>query len=257
MKIYVCVKHVPDTAVDIKVTGTNSFDESVNFVINPYDEYAVEQAVQIRDKEGEGEVVIVTVGKDAAMKSVRSALAVGGDRGILIRTDAQFLDSTLTSQAIQKAIEQDGGAPDMILTGKQSVDSEGMQMPYRLAAAFDMPAASDAVAFSMSDGNVTVEREIGGGTREVIEMSLPCMIAATKGLNEPRYANLPGIMKAKKKEVREIDIATLDIDTSAAGTELLELEAFPEKGDAKILEGGPGEMAEQLVQLLKDEAKVL
>lgn len=256
MKIYVCVKHVPDTAVDIKVTGTNTFDESVNFVINPYDEYAVEQAVQIRDKEGQGEVVIVTVGKDTAMKSVRSALAVGGDRGILIRTDAQFLDSTLTCQAIRKAIEQDG-TPDMIFTGKQSVDSEGMQLPYRLAAAFDMPVASDAVGFSMSDGNVTVEREIGGGTREVAEMSVPCVIAATKGLNEPRYANLPGIMKAKKKEVREIDIATLGIDTDAAGTELVELQPFAEKGDAKILEGSPGEMAEQLVQLLKDEAKVL
>ncbi|WP_207677905.1 electron transfer flavoprotein subunit beta/FixA family protein [Desulfonema magnum] len=255
MQIYVCVKHVPDTAVNIKVTGKDSFDESVDFVINPYDEYAIEQAVQIREKEG-GEVIIVTVGKEAALKTVRSALAVGGDRGIFVKTDAHFLDSTLVSQAIKKVIEDDG-TPDMIFTGKQSVDAEGMQVHYRLAAGFDMPIASDVAAFSMSDGKVTVEREVGGGTREVIEMSLPCVVAATKGLNEPRYANIPSIMKAKKKKVAQFDIADMGLDSGSDGAELNELRPFPDKGKAKMIEGTPAEMAEELVKLLKDEAKAL
>jgi electron transfer flavoprotein beta subunit len=254
MQIYVCVKHVPDTAVNIKVVGENGFDESVDFVMNPYDEYAVEQAVQIKEKQG-GEVVIVTVGKDAAMKTVRSALAVGGDRGIFIKADSHFLDSRLVSQAIKKAIKADG-SPDIIFTGKQSVDSEGMQLHYRLAAAFDMPVASDVIAFSLTDSSVTVEREIGGGSREVIEMSLPCVVAATKGLNDPRYANIPGIMKAKKKKVQEMAIAELVPDFSGTA-ELKVLEAFPERGKGKILEGDPKELAEKLVTLLKDEAKVL
>jgi len=255
MQIYVCVKHVPDTAVEIKVAGKCGFDESVSFVMNPYDEYAVEQAVQIRDKEG-GEVVVVSVGKEAAVKTVRSALAVGADRGILIKTDAQFLNSALVSQAISKVIGQDG-TPDLIFTGRQSVDSEGLQTHYRLAAAFDMPAATDVAAFSMSDGKVTVERGVGGGAREVIEMTLPCVIGATKGLNEPRYASMPGIMKAKKKKLDQIDIADLGMDLTAGGMELMELQPFSEKGKAKIIEGAPKEMAEQLVQLLKDEAKTL
>jgi len=248
MQIYVCVKHVPDTAIPIKITGKNSFDESVNFVVNPYDEFAVEQAVQIKEKQG-GEVVVVTVGKEAAMKSVRSALAVGADRGILIKTDASFLDSAVVAQAIRKAIEQDG-KPDMIFTGKQSVDSEGMQMQYRLAAAFDMPVVTEVAAFSMSDGKVTVEREVGGGARQVIEMTLPCVVAATKGLNQPRYANMPGIMKAKKKEVKQFNLSDMVPDFNIAGTELLELEIFPDKGKAKMLPGSPKEAAEQLVKLL-------
>ncbi|MDM8525048.1 electron transfer flavoprotein subunit beta/FixA family protein [Desulfococcaceae bacterium HSG8] len=253
MQIYVCVKHVPDTAVNIKVVGESGFDESVDFVMNPYDEYAVEQAVQIKEKEG-GEIVVVSVGKEAAVKTIRSALAVGADRGIFIKTDAQFLDSMLVSRAISKVIGEDG-TPDLIFTGKQSVDSEGMQLHYRLAAAFDMPVASDVAGFSMSDGKVTAEREIGGGTREVIKMTMPCVIAATKGLNEPRYANIPGIMKAKKKKIDQIDLVSLGLD--AGGTKLIELQPFPERSKGKVLEGSPDEMAEQLVKLLKDEAKVL
>ncbi len=255
MQIYVCIKHVPDTAVNINVVGECGFDESVKFVMNPYDEYAVEEAIQIRKKAG-GEVIIVSVGKEAATKTIRSALAVGADRGILVKTDTQFLDSSLTAQALTKVIEQDG-SPDMIFTGKQSVDSEGMQIPYRLAAAFDMPVVSDVAALSMGDGNVTVEREIGSGSREVIEMTLPCVVGATKGLNEPRYANMVGIMKAKKKKLDQIDIADLGLDINAAGTKLTELKPFPERGKGKILQGSPQEMAEELTQLLKNEAKVL
>lgn len=256
MQIYVCVKHVPDTAANITLTGKTAYDESVKFVANPYDEYGVEEAIQIANKIEGSEVVIVTVGAEGAVNTIRSALAVGADRGILVKTDDQFIDSIQTSQALKTAIEQDG-SPDLIFTGKQSVDSEGMQTHFHLAAAFDMPVATDVVDFKLVDGKVVVEREIEGATRQIIEMAMPCVIGATKGLNEPRYPKLPDILKAKKKEIKQITINDLGIEPSDNGTQLLELQLVPEKGAAKMLEGDSHKMAEELVQLLRNEEKVI
>ena len=255
MQIYVCVKHVPDTAAKITVVDGSGFAETCKFIVNPYDEYAVEEAVQLIKNPGDGEVVIVTVGKESAVTTMRAALALGADRGILIKTDLQFVDSALTGQALQKAIGQDGSA-DLIFCGKQSIDSEGMQTPYRLAKAFDMPVVSDVVALSVGDGKAVAEREIGGSAREVVELQMPCVIAATRGLNEPHYPKLPDIMKAKKKEIKQIDIAELGVDLSAPMTEIVKLEAVAERGQARILEGSPRESVEQLVRILKEEEKI-
>jgi electron transfer flavoprotein beta subunit len=256
MKIYVCVKHVPDTAAKITVVGGAGFTETCKFIVNPYDEYSLEEAVQIKQREGRGEVVVVTVGKESAVTTMRSALALGADRGILVKTEAQFLDSALTSQAIKRAIEQDG-VPDLIFCGKQSIDSEGMQTLYRLAKGFDMPAVNDVVDLSLKDGVATVEREIGGGAREVLEMPLPCVIGATRGLNEPHYPKLPDIMKAKKKEIKQIDIAQLGLDLTAPQTEIVNLEAVAERGQARMMVGSTREMVQELVRILKDEEKVI
>jgi electron transfer flavoprotein beta subunit len=256
MKIYVCVKHVPDTAARITVVGGTGFAETCKFIVNPYDEYGVEEAVQKVKQAGSGEVVAVTVGKESALVTMRAALALGADRGILVKTDAQFLDSALTSLALHKAIEQDG-APDLIFCGKQSIDSEGMQTPFRLAKAFDVPVATDVVAIGINDGVARVEREIAGGSREVVEMRLPCVIGATRGLNEPHYPKLPDILKAKKKEVKQMDIADLGLDLSSPLTEIVNLEAVPERGEARILEGSTRESVEQLVRILKEEEKVI
>jgi electron transfer flavoprotein beta subunit len=163
MQIYVCIKHVPDTAANIKIIGTSEFNQSIKFVVNPYDEYGVEEAIRMVDKTG-GEVIIVTVGAEAAVVTMRSALALGATRGILVKTDRHFLDSSLTSQALKKAIEADGPA-DLIFTGKQSVDSEGMQTQYRLAQAFNIPIATEVVSCEIKNGTARVEREIGGGRR--------------------------------------------------------------------------------------------
>jgi electron transfer flavoprotein beta subunit len=256
MQIYVCVKHVPDTAAKITVVDGTGFAETCKFIVNPYDEYAVEEAVQLRDHTGDGEVVIVTVGKESAVTTMRSALALGADRGILVKTDAQFVDSTITSQALEKAIGQDGGA-DLIICGRQSIDSEGMQTPYRLARALDMAVVSDVVDLSIADGQAVVEREIGGGARQVVELQLPCVIGATRGLNEPRYPKLPDIMKAKKKEIRQIDMADLGLEPSAGQTEIVELEAVAERGQARMMEGSTREAVEELVRILKEEDKVI
>jgi electron transfer flavoprotein beta subunit len=258
MQIYVCVKHVPDTAANIKVTEPTAFDDQTcKFVVNPYDEYAVEEAVQRVEKEGSGEVVIVTVGKEAALDSVRGALAMGAHRGILVKIDSQFLDSSLIARALKAAIEQDG-APDIIFTGKGAVDTEGYQTQYRLAEAMNLPVVNEVTNLKIENGAAVVEREIGGGAREILEMALPGIIGATKGLNEPRYPKFPDIMKAKKKEVKQTDLAQLGIDATAPDTELLQLEAVPPRTAAKIMPGSTGgEQVSELVRILKDEEKVL
>jgi electron transfer flavoprotein beta subunit len=256
MKIYVCVKHVPDTAAKITVVGGTGFAETCKFIVNPYDEYGVEEAVQLIKPAGSGEVVVVTVGKESALTTMRAALAQGADRGILVKTEGQFLDSALTALALKKAIEQDG-SPDLIFCGKQSIDSEGMQTPFRLAKAFGMPVVTDVIDLSISDGIASVEREIGGGSREVVEMKLPGIIGATRGLNEPHYPKLPDILKAKKKEVKQFDIADFGLDLSSPQTEIVKLSAVPERGQARMMEGSTRQMVEQLVQILKAEEKVL
>lgn len=252
MRIYVCVKHVPDTAARITVVGGTGFAETCKFIVNPYDEYAVEEAVRLARKNGGGEVVVVTVGKDAAVASMRAALALGAQRGILVKTDAQFLDSRTTSLALKKAIERDG-APDLILTGKQSVDSEGMQTPYRLAQALGMPVVSEVVKLTVAGRGALVEREIEGGGREVLEVGLPCVIGATRGLNEPHYPKLPEILQAKKKEIQVVPIAELGLGGGAGCTEIVQLAATPERGQAKMLTGSTREQIEQLVRLLEQD----
>jgi len=254
MKIFVCIKNVPDTAANIKVLGGNSFDEAVKFIINPYDEFAIEEAARLVEKEG-GEVVLVTIGKASAMTTVRAGLALGPHRAILATTDKQFLDSDDIAAILQKIMEDDGPA-DLIFTGKQAVDSEAMQTGYRLAAKLGIPVASEITKFSVANGKVVVEREIGGGEKEVIEMTMPCIIAATKGLNVPRYPKLPDVMKAKKKEVKQIAVSDLGLVQNSA-TELVSLESVPERAGAKIIGGTVKEAVTELVRILREEEKVL
>jgi electron transfer flavoprotein beta subunit len=257
MQIYVCVKHVPDTAATINVVGDAGYnDTACKFIINPYDEYAVEEAVQRVEKAGSGEVVVVTVGPEAAVSTMRSAMAMGAHRGILVKVQGQFLDSTLTSLALKAAIEQDG-TPDMIFTGKNAVDTEGFQTSYRLAAAMNLPVVSEIVNLEIDIGQAVVEREVGGGTREVLELKLPCIVGATIGLNEPRYPKFPDIMKAKKKEIKEMDFDQLGLDTAVDRTELLKLEAVPERSSAQIIQGSIREQVVELVRILKEDEKVL
>jgi electron transfer flavoprotein beta subunit len=246
------VKHVPDTAARITVVGGTGFAETCKFIVNPYDEYAVEEAVRLARKNGGGEVVVVTVGKEAAVASMRAALALGAQRGILVKTDAQFLDSRTTSLALKKAIERDG-APDLILTGKQSVDSEGMQTPYRLAQALGMPVVSEVVKLTVAGRRALVEREIEGGGREVLEVGLPCVVGATRGLNEPHYPKLPEILQAKKKEIQVVPMAELGVSADEGGTEIVQLVATPERGPARMLDGSARVQVEQLVGLLEQD----
>ncbi len=248
MKIYVCVKHVPDTAANIKIAGANGFDDAnCKFIINPYDEYAIEQAVRLTESQG-GEAVVVTVGKASAMATVRSALAMGPLRGILVTIEDQFLDSEVTSQALKAAIEKDG-RPDLIFAGKGAVDTEGFQTAYRLAEAMQLPVVNEILKMELRDGKAVV--------REVLEVALPCVLGATKGLNEPRYPKFPDIMKAKKKEVKQMTLADLGLSAAAAQTERVQLEKVPDRTAAKILPGPAREATRELVRILKEVEKLI
>ncbi len=256
MKICVCVKHVPDTAASIKLAGDKGFEDSeIKFVSNPYDEYGIEEAVSLVEKHG-GEVVIVTIGKASAVTTIRSAMAMGAHRAILVKTDSQFLDSDLTAKALKVAMDQDG-LPDMIFTGKGSVDTESFQTQYRLAKFLGMPVVNEVSNLIIDEGKAIAQREIEGGEKQVIEMSLPCVIGATKGLNEPRYPKFPDIMKAKKKEIKEIDLLELGIEASQGKVTLEKLESVPERSGAKMLEGSVDDQVTELVRILKDDEKVL
>ncbi|MCF6246791.1 MAG: electron transfer flavoprotein subunit beta/FixA family protein [Desulfobacula sp.] len=256
MKIFVCVKHVPDTANNITVAGEDAYDDSdVKFIINPYDEYALEEAVSIVEEKG-GEVVVIVVGKDAASTTIRSALAMGVDRAIHIKTDSQFLDSSLTAKALKAAMDEDGFG-DLIFTGKGSVDTEGFQTPYRLAHALGVPVVNDVSDVSLEDDRVRVTSEIGCGAKQVVEMNSPCVIGVTKGLNEPRYPKVMQVMKAKKKEIKEIVLSDLGIDVDEGKIFMEKLVLVPERSGAKLLEGSVDDQVTELVRVLKEDEKVL
>lgn len=256
MKICVCIKHVPDTAANIKLVGESGFEDSeCKFVVNPYDEYGLEEAVSLVEKNG-GEVVVVTVGKEAATATIRSAMAMGAHRAVHVKTDGQFLDSGLTCQALKAAIDKDG-TPDLIFTGKGAVDTEGFQTQYRLAAAMGLPVVNEVSSLTVDGDKAIVERETGGGEREVLEMALPGVIGATKGLNEPRYPKFPDIMKAKKKPIEVMTLADLGVDETKGKSCIEKLEAVPERSGAKMLEGTVGEQVAELVRILREEEKVI
>jgi electron transfer flavoprotein beta subunit len=255
MRIYVCVKHVPDSAATITIRGNNQIDESVTFLLNPYDEHAVEEGTRLKAQTEGSEVVAVTVGKAAAINTLQSVLAMGADRAILIKTD-DHPDSILTARALNAAIEQDG-KPDIIFTGKESIDSEGMQTMFRLAAALDMPVATNVVAFSIERDKALVECELEAGVKQLLEMTLPCIIGAGKGLNKPKYPTFIDIRKAKKKEIKQIDLDRLQIEKPTASMEILELKPAVEQRQPKELKGPPEEAVRQLIQVLREEAKVL
>ena len=255
MKIYVCVKHVPDTAADITITGQTQIDEEITFIVNPYDEHAIEEAVRVKDRIDDAEIIAVTLGKKTAEDTLRSALAMGADRGILILSDTTA-DALIIARAIKTAIEQDGKA-DIIFTGKEAIDSEGLQLMYRLGALFKMPVASNVVSFSMEQETVSVECEMAAGERQVIEMQIPCIIGAGKGLNVPKYPKLPDIIKANRKKIKTIEIADLNIERPAGRVETIRLNPAVEKRNPKELTGTPGEVADKIIRILRKEANLL
>ena len=255
MRIYVCIKHVPDTAARITILENHRIDDRITFIMNPYDENAIEEAVRVKADLGDAEIIAVTLGSKAAETTLRSALAMGADRGILIQTD-EPPDSLVTAAALRAAIEADG-KPDLIFCGKESIDSEGFQTMFRLAAGFNIPAASNVTTFALEQDSAVVECELGGGAREVIEMSLPCVVGAAKSLNKPNYPTLPAIMKARKKEIKEIDINDLGFEEPLARVEIRDLKPAVEERQPKEVSGSPDEAAGEIVRILQEEARVL
>jgi electron transfer flavoprotein beta subunit len=250
VKIAVCVKRVPDTEARIKVAaGGKAIDESgVKFVLNPYDEFAVEEALRRKEAAGTGEVVVYTVGGDAAQETIRTALAMGADRGVLLKADAVPPDPLPVARALAGALE--GGGYDLILFGKLAVDDHHHATGVMVAELLGLPAVSAVSKLALEGGQGTAEREIEGGV-EVVEFPLPAVITTEKGLNEPRYPALKGIMAAKKKPL-EVKPVTLE----GAGLEAMEL-AYPPERQAGRIVGEGADAVPALVAALRTEAKVL
>jgi electron transfer flavoprotein beta subunit len=255
MNIYVCVKHVPDSAATITVEGDNAINEKITWLVNPYDEHALTEAARIKAAGQAVEIVAVCLGKPAAENTLRAAMAMGADRSILIETD-RYHDSIITARALAAAISADG-TPWIIFTGKESIDSEGMQTQFRLAQNLVLPVATNAIKVDADSDGVTVECEREAGTIDVYRMAAPCVIGAGKGLNSPNYPTFPDIVKSRKKPVKRINLTELAIDPPAAGMQILELVPAVEQHTPKALTGNAADIAAQIVDILKNEAKVI
>jgi electron transfer flavoprotein beta subunit len=258
MRIAVCIKQVPDTETKLKLKSDNSGldPQGIKWVVNPYDEYAIEEAIKLRDANPGSQAFVFTVGpKPRALDALRTALAMGVDEAISIEAPYET-DATSTALALATALRNDGPF-DLILTGKLAIDDNGASVGQMIAAELNIPHASVVSKLTHKGSSVVAEREIEGGSREVSELSLPCLIAANKGLNTPRYASLPGIMKAKKKIIKELTFDQLQVPASAAKVRHSQFALPPDKPAVKILSGDLKSQAQQLATLLREEAKVL
>src|SRR5262245_312149 len=259
MKIVVCVKQVPDTETRIRIApeGNGIVEADVNWIVSPYDEFAIEEALRIREKKG-GEVVLVTAGPERAQSALRTGLAMGADSAVHVKDPlVDAADSTGTAKALAAAIKT--LAPfDLVLTGQQGVGGDNSQVPGILAELLDLPQVTVAVKIDIGDGKAVVEREIEGA-HETWETSLPAVISCQKGLNEQRYASLKGIMAAKKKSIETRDAAALALDaaTLAPRTRVTALELPPPRPPVKMIPGDPETQAKELLRLLHEEAKVI
>ncbi|MFC1535431.1 electron transfer flavoprotein subunit beta/FixA family protein [Thermodesulfobacteriota bacterium] len=264
MNIIVCLKQVPDTETQIKIAqdGKSIAEDDIKWIMNPYDEFGVEEALQLKEKFG-GEVTVIGLGPKRVTESIRTALAMGTDKGILISDPAlEGGDSLSTAKALAAAIKDLDY--DLIFAGQRGVDDDNGLVGASLAEFLDIPQISVVVKVEVSEDGKSVKanRPVEGQSL-VIESDLPVLITAQKGLNEPRYASLPGIMKAKKKPLDEKALADLGLDPSEYGEgarnlKVIELTPPPQREAGRIIEGEtPEEKAGELARLLHEEAKIL
>ena len=249
MKILVAVKRVIDYNVQIRVKedGSGVVTENVKMSTNPPDDNAIEEAVKIKEAGKATEIVAITIGDEKAQETVRKALAVGADRGIHIKADG-ILEPLAVSKILQKIVEKE--KPDLVFMGKQAIDDDCNQTGQMLSALLNWPQATFASKIEVKENSLEVTREIDEGL-ETIEVNIPAIVTCDLRLNEPRYASLPNIMKAKKKPIEEINAADLGVDT-APRVEQIKVEEPPKrKAGIKVAN------VAELVQKLKNEAKVI
>jgi electron transfer flavoprotein beta subunit len=249
MKILVPIKRVVDYNVKVRPMPDNSNVDLNNakMSVNPFCEIALEEAVRIKEAGNAEEVIAITVGKTESQEQLRTALALGADRAILIETDS-LLEPLAISKVLAKVVEQE--QPDLVILGKQAIDGDNNQTGQMLAALLDCPQATNASEVMLDEASVTVTREIDGGL-QTLKLNKPAVVTTDLRLNEPRYASLPNIMKAKKKELTVTNISDLGVDVSPR-TELLSVELPPSRDAGIIVES-----VDELVEKLKNEAKVI
>jgi len=257
MKIGVLLKEVPDTEslIQIASDGNSIVTERVQWVINPYDEIALEEALRLKERGG-GEVVIVTAGPARAVDSMRRGLAMGADRGVLIDTEGIALDPVSTALALSRVCE--GERFDLIFAGKMATDDGWGQVHIGVAEMLGIPHVSpvEGCEFDIAGGGATLTRAAAGGVKEIVVARLPAVIGCEKGLNQPRYATLPGIIKAKSKTIDSRSAGDL-VDAAAPLYVQRGLTEPAERGPVKMIAGSSSEVAQELVRLLREEAKVV
>lgn len=257
MNIVVCVKHVPDTEVPIKIRadGRGVEESGLNFVLNFYDEHGVEEALRIKERLG-GTVTLVTAGPARAVEALRTGLAMGADAAIHIQDPAlASLDHVGTARVLAAAIKS--LSADLVLCGKLSTDDNAAVVGPAVAEYLGLPQATAITKLELGEGKATAHREVEGAV-EVLEVKLPAVITVERGINEPRYPSLPGIMRAKRTPVTARTLADLGITTPPpAHVELLGMTPPPKRQAGRRLEGEPAEVVHSLVRALREEAKVL
>ena len=259
MDVVVFVKQVPDTEAAVRPDSSapgHIVETGIKFIVNPYDEFAVEEAIRIKEAKG-GKVVVVTIGPPRSEEALRTCIAMGADDAIRIDPSGlPDLDALGYAQLLAKAVSQ---APfDLILCGKQAIDDDLGAVGTFVAELLGLPHVAVVTKLELANGKAICRKEIDGGT-QTVEVQLPAVISAQKGLNEPRYPALRGLMLAKKKEIRVLTPASLGLsaDELRPAYKVEKLEAPPARGKGKILQGEPEVTAVELVRLLREEAKVI
>lgn len=256
MKILVCMKQVPDMESKFKVNGTGNWYDEADLVwrMNEYDEYAVEQAILLKEQVGDSDVTVLSIGSKRVQETMKKALAMGCDRGVHVSDDnVQHKDPfEIASIIAEFARTKDF---DLIFTGMQSQDRSSAQVGVLVAELLELPSISTIVEFAFEDGKVSAKRELEGGTKAMVSAAIPALVTCQLGLNTPRYPTLPNIMKAKKKEILSVDVAgLLQVEARQETAKVY----FPEKkGSGMVLEGDVGDLADQLITILKDQTAVL
>jgi electron transfer flavoprotein beta subunit len=258
MKIVVCVKYVPDTAIKIKIASNGKEVDlaDVSLVVNPYDEFAVEEGLKLKEKHG-GEVIVVGAGSEQASAGLRTCLAMGADSAILINDPSLEKADSFVIGSVLAHVCRDL-QPDLVLFGKHAIGVDNGQVPAVVAEKLGFPQASVVTRLDIQDKSFRAERDIEGA-REIVEGSLPAVITAQKGLNVPRYASLKGIMAAKKKQiaVKSLDSLGLPADDLKPRISIEQITMPPSRPPGKVLKGEVSEVVPQLVKLLHEEAKVI
>ncbi len=256
MKILVCIKQVPDMESRFKVAASGTwFEESdLAWRMNEYDEFAVEQAVQLKEQLGDADLTVLSIGPARVKEALKKALAMCCDRAVQVVDDAAHEKDSFQIASTIATFAKDKGF-DLVLTGMQSQDRGSGQVGVLVGEMLDAPTLTTAIEFAYADGHVTVRRELEGGMKAVVKAATPALVTCQLGLNTPRYPTLPNIMKAKKKELLEVPVG--DLLQAEARLATLSL-AYPEKkGSALILEGDVGELVDKVIAILKDKTSVL
>ncbi|HEV8144466.1 MAG TPA: electron transfer flavoprotein subunit beta/FixA family protein [Methylomirabilota bacterium] len=259
MKILVAIKQVPDTATQVKIAGDAKSIETagITWIVSPYDEFALEEALRIKEKRGQGEVVAVTLGPERAKEALRSCLAMGADRAVHVNDPAfNDADTLTTARALAAVIKQE--EPGLVLVGRQAIDDDMGAVGAQLAEVLGWPCAYWIMEDTIDADGKTVKaaRQVEGGL-EVFEIPLPAVLAAQKGLNEPRYPTLKGIMGAKKKEIKDMKAGDLGLAAEPPQLAITNLEALPPRPPGRIVEGDIATAVKELVRSLREDAKAI